>query len=180
MPVKLSELIPPHFHQFYYDFMADRYTHYKQPGGRGSAKSSTDGILIPLKMTQHPNRNAVVLRRVGNTLRTSVVNQVLWGIEQLGMSHLWKFNQSTMEMTYLPTGQQIFFRGADDPQKIKSIKPKKGYIGIRERCKRCFTNVSPIICECTFLRRQDSIRSQLTICISRNCDVVAKQLHQIR
>ena len=130
MPVKLSELIPPHFHQFYYDFMADRYTHYKQPGGRGSAKSSTDGILIPLKMTQHPNRNAVVLRRVGNTLRTSVVNQVLWGIEQLGMSHLWKFNQSTMEMTYLPTGQQIFFRGADDPQKIKSIKPKKGYIGI--------------------------------------------------
>lgn len=126
---KLTDLIPPHFYQLFWDVMADRFTHYKLPGGRGSAKSSALGIILPFAMTQHPNRNAVVLRRVGNTLRTSVVNQVLWGIEQLGMSHLWKFNQSTMEMTYLPTGQQIFFRGADDPQKIKSIKPKKGYVG---------------------------------------------------
>lgn len=127
--VPLDELVPPHFAQLYWDVMKDRYRHYKLPGGRGSAKSSVLGILIPLAMTQHPERNAVVLRRVGNTLRTSVVNQMLWGIDKLGMGHLWRFNASTMEMTYLPTGQQIFFRGADDPQKIKSIKPKKGFIG---------------------------------------------------
>ena len=33
-------------------------------------------------------------------------------------------------MTYLPTGQRIYFSGVDDPQKIKSIKPPFGYIGI--------------------------------------------------
>jgi PBSX family phage terminase large subunit len=31
---------------------------------------------------------------------------------------------------YKHTGQKIFFRGADDPLKIKSIKPERGYIGI--------------------------------------------------
>ncbi len=127
---RLSELIPPHFHQLYRDVMADRFTHYKMPGGRGTGKSTTLGVVVPLMVTQFPDRNAVVLRRVGNTLRTSVVNQILWGIEQLGMIHLWKFNSSTMEMTYLPTGQHIYFRGADDPQKIKSIKPERGYVGI--------------------------------------------------
>ena len=30
----------------------------------------------------------------------------------------------------MPTGQKIYFRGADDPLKIKSIKPEFGYIGI--------------------------------------------------
>ena len=31
---------------------------------------------------------------------------------------------------YLPTGQKILFRGADDPMKIKSIKVPFGYIAI--------------------------------------------------
>ena len=35
-----------------------------------------------------------------------------------------------MEITYKPTGQKIFFRGADDPVKLKGIKVTKGYIGI--------------------------------------------------
>jgi PBSX family phage terminase large subunit len=34
-----------------------------------------------------------------------------------------------MKMVYLPTGQEIMFKGCDDPQKSKSIKPKKGYFG---------------------------------------------------
>jgi phage terminase large subunit len=35
-----------------------------------------------------------------------------------------------MEITYLPTGQKIYFRGGDDPGKIKSIKTTFGHIGI--------------------------------------------------
>jgi len=35
-----------------------------------------------------------------------------------------------MEITYIKTKQKIYFRGADDPLKLKSIKPKFGYIGI--------------------------------------------------
>ena len=35
-----------------------------------------------------------------------------------------------MQIIYKPTGQTIYFRGLDDPLKVKSIKPKFGYIGI--------------------------------------------------
>ena len=35
-----------------------------------------------------------------------------------------------MEITLKATGQKIYFRGADDPDKIKSINPEFGYIGI--------------------------------------------------
>ena len=35
-----------------------------------------------------------------------------------------------MEITLKSTGQKIYFRGADDPEKIKSINPEFGYIGI--------------------------------------------------
>ena len=41
------------------------------------------------------------------------------------------FKVSPMEVTKKSTGQKIYYRGADDPGKIKSIKPPKGmYIGI--------------------------------------------------
>ena len=33
-----------------------------------------------------------------------------------------------MQMVYMPTGQTIYFRGGDEPEKIKSIKPPFGYI----------------------------------------------------
>ena len=71
--------------------------------------------------------NAVVLRKVANTLYDSVYNQLLWGIHKLGVEQYWKVSKSPMEMVYLPTGQKIIFRGADDPLKLKSTKFKIGY-----------------------------------------------------
>ena len=35
-----------------------------------------------------------------------------------------------MEITYLPTGQKILFRGVDDPLKIKSLKTARGYFKV--------------------------------------------------
>src|SRR5690606_26220847 len=71
--------------------------------------------------------NAVVLRKIGNTLRESVYEQILWGIVILGVSKKWHFKVSPLEITYIPTGQKIIFRGADKPKKLKSSKLKKGY-----------------------------------------------------
>ena len=69
--------------------------------------------------------NALVVRRVANTLRTSVYEQLLWAIDTLNVGHLWKENKSLLELEYLPWKNKILFRGADDPQKIKSIKTSK-------------------------------------------------------
>ena len=39
----------------------------------------------------------------------------------------WKPGLSPLELTYLPTGGKIIFRGADMPRKLKSTKFKQGY-----------------------------------------------------
>ena len=85
---------------------------------------------IPLLMKRNPDMHCLVLRKYGNTLKDSVYNQILWAIEMLGLSSEFKATVSPMQIIYKPTGQTIFFRGLDDPLKVKSIKPKFGYIGI--------------------------------------------------
>jgi len=81
-------------------------------------------------MVSHPDIHAVVLRKVGNTIRDSVFAQYIWAIGALGMSAYWDSHVSPMELVYKPTGQKIMFRGADDPMKLKSIKVQFGYIAI--------------------------------------------------
>ena len=58
--------------------------------------------------------------------------QIKWAIDHLGLTGQFKFTVSPMEITLKETGQKIYFRGGDDPQKIKSIRPPEGmYIAIR-------------------------------------------------
>ena len=72
--------------------------------------------------------NAVVLRKIGATIRDSVFSQLEWAIDMLGVSDMWEIKPSIPEMVFKRTGQKILFRGADNPQKIKSIKTSEGYI----------------------------------------------------
>ena len=81
-------------------------------------------------MMKHDNLNALVLRQVGNTIRGSVYNQIVWAIDQLGLNNEFHCTINPAEITRLSTGQKIFFRGADDPLKLKSIKASVGYIGL--------------------------------------------------
>ena len=106
------------------------YTEYIEAGGRGSGKSSFFSIAIIILMLQHPEYNAVIVRKTGNTLRDSVYEQIKWACEQLGVSHLFAFTTSPLQIICRKTGQKISFRGSDDPLKIKSIKTSKGYTAI--------------------------------------------------
>ena len=128
--IRLSTIIPPHFHEAHRLIKKHAYTEIVLPGGRGSCKSSFVGEEIPLLMKKNPDMHCLVLRKYGNTLKDSVFNQILWGIDMLGLSREFKATVSPMQIKYLPTGQTIYFRGLDDPLKVKSIKPKFGYIGI--------------------------------------------------
>ena len=118
------------FHPMIRDIRRGMHTEYVLPGGRGSSKSSCISCIIPELIKKHPDMHALVLRKVGNTIKDSVYAQLQWAISKLGLDAEFKFKQSPFEITYKPTGQKIYFRGADDPIKIKSIKPKFGYIGI--------------------------------------------------
>lgn len=126
-PVKLTSLIAPSFHELHWDILEHKHTHYKLAGGRGSTKSSFISLEIILGMMQDPEANAIATRKVGRFLEESVFEQLRWAIEVLGVSDKWKVRFSPLGLSYLPFGNKIIFRGADDPQKIKSVKLKKGY-----------------------------------------------------
>lgn len=130
--IRLSELIGEAYYSVARDVFHHGHTHYDFSGGRGSLKSSTISILVPLLLMQSENRNchALVLRKVANTIRDSVYAQYIWAIGELGAAAYWEAKVSPMELIYKPTGQKIMFRGADDPMKIKSIKVPFGYIAV--------------------------------------------------
>lgn len=127
MQVRLSSLIGPSFYPVYWDIQEEKHTYYDLYGGRGSLKSSFVGLMIPLGIMDDPEANAIVFRKVANTIETSVYEQLLWGIEALGVDHLWAATKSPYKLTYTPTGQVILFKGLDKAKKLKSIKVAKGY-----------------------------------------------------
>lgn len=118
------------FHPMIRDIRKGKHSEYVLPGGRGSAKSSGVSCIIPEIMKNDPDIHALILRKVGNTIKDSVYAQMKWAISTLNLEQEFEFKKSPMEIIYKPTGQTIYFRGADDPLKIKSIKPPFGYIGI--------------------------------------------------
>lgn len=130
MEINIADRIARSFDSVFWDVQDHGHTFYWLPGGRGSTKSSFVGIEVPLLLMQHPQFHAVVLRKVGNTIKNSVYPQVQWGIEQLGVADRFKCITSPHEITYKATGQKILFFGVDDPMKVKSIKLSFGYVGI--------------------------------------------------
>lgn len=128
--IRLSEKIGSAFYDVAHDVFHHGHTHYDFSGGRGSLKSSTVSVLVPLLLINNPGTHAMVLRKVANTIRDSVYAQYIWAIGELGMAEYWEAKVSPMELIYKPTGQKIMFRGADDPMKIKSIKVPFGYIAV--------------------------------------------------
>lgn len=127
---KLSDLVSPAFAESHLAVKSGSINELVEKGGRGGAKSSFISIEVILLLLTHPECHAVVMRKVGNTLRSSVYAQICWAIASLGLSSRFKCTVSPMECTYIKTGQKILFFGLDDPGKLKSIKVPFGYIGI--------------------------------------------------
>ncbi|WP_044600027.1 PBSX family phage terminase large subunit [Candidatus Stoquefichus massiliensis] len=132
MTVKLSDVLAAPFHAVHVDIVKKRHTHYWLKGGRGSTKSSFISIEIVKGIMDDAQNgimsNALVLRRVKDTLSESVRDQIKWAIEILGVSEYWHVPESKLTITYKPTGQVIRFKGADNPKKVKSTKVPKGWI----------------------------------------------------
>lgn len=125
-----ANLIAPTFSSVLFDIENREHSEYVFLGGRGSTKSSFISINIIDLIMKNEDMHACVLRQVADTLRSSVYQQIMWAIEALGLSDEFHPTVSPLEITRVSTGQKIYFRGADDPNKIKSIKSPFGYIGI--------------------------------------------------
>ncbi len=97
-------------------------------GSRGSKKSKTSALWHIYNIMKYPDANALVVRKTERTLKDSVMADLRWAIDRLGVSDFWKYTTNPLELTYLPTGQKILFRGFDDPLKITSITVPKGVL----------------------------------------------------
>ena len=122
--------IPDKFHPVIRDIRDKKHLEYVFKGGRGSTKSTTVAMTIVELLKNNHDVHAVVCRKVGNTIKDSVYNKIKWAIGKQEFTEEFDAKLSPLEITLKATGQKIYFRGADDPDKIKSINPEFGYIGI--------------------------------------------------
>lgn len=122
--ISLKKLIGKGYNRFWHNKSFYRVV----KGSRGSKKSKTTALNYIYRIMKYPWANLLVVRRYSNTNKQSTYTDLKWAANRMGVSHLFKFNESLPEITYIPTGQKILFRGLDDPLKISSISVDVGIL----------------------------------------------------
>lgn len=122
-------------------------------GSRGSKKSKTTALNFIVRLLKYPWANLLVVRRYSNTNKQSTYTDFKWACNKLGVTHLFKFNESLPEITVKATGQKILFRGLDDELKITSITVDVGVL-----CWAWFEEAYQIESEDKFSTVVESIR----------------------
>ena len=122
--IKMSELLAAKFYDVWRASKSKDILNVVCSGGRGSGKSSNVAHIITQLLMRYPV-NAVGIRKIDNTLEQSVYEQMKWAIEEQKVTHLFKFNKSPLRITYMPRGNYMVFRGAQYPERIKSLKDSR-------------------------------------------------------
>lgn len=122
-------------------------------GSRGSKKSKTTALNFIYRLLKYKWANLLVVRRYSNTNKQSTYTDFKWACNRLGVTHLFKFNESLPEITVKATGQKILFRGLDDELKITSITVDVGIL-----CWAWFEEAYQIETEDKFSTVVESIR----------------------
>lgn len=122
--VSLQEVVGRNYAEFFH--CKKRYRILK--GSRGSKKSKTTALNIIFRMMQYPQANTLVVRRTFTTLKDSCYSDLRWAIARLNVGAYWKCTVNPLEITYVPTGQRIIFRGMDDALKLTSISVPQGVL----------------------------------------------------
>lgn len=112
----------------YKDFWKFRGRYRVCKGSRASKKSKTTALNFITNMMKYKGANLLVVRKTYRTLKDSCFTELKWAIHRLGVDAWWQIKESPLEMTYIPTGQKIYFRGLDDPLKVTSITVDVGQL----------------------------------------------------
>lgn len=121
MKRKLSEFLPKAFYPVWKAANNPDILNIVCKGGRGSGKSSDIAHII-VQLLMRYAVNGVGIRKIDNTIELSIFEQMKWAISEQGVSHLFKINKSPMRITFIPRGNYMVFRGAQEPERIKSLK----------------------------------------------------------
>lgn len=112
----------------YYKLFNSKARYIAVKGARASGKSTAGGFKVVHDIIKYPWLNWLVIRQYQTTQKDSTFSNLKQIITALGLERLFKFTVSPLEITYLPNGTKIYFKGADDPLKLTSITPAVGKI----------------------------------------------------
>jgi phage terminase large subunit len=105
------------FHQIY--IRSERFLiNY---GGTGSSKSYSAAQNEVLKTRKYDKIKTLVVRKVGTTLRDSVIPSFRSRISELGLDADFRYRKTDRTLQ-CRNGSEIIFRGLDDPDKLKSFE----------------------------------------------------------
>lgn len=127
-------------------------------GSRASKKSKTTALWYMAQLSKEKYRaaNLLVVRKTFRTLKDSCFAELKWAIRRLGLEGIWVAKESPLELENRITGQRVYFRGMDDPQKITSITAPQGYL-----CWLWVEEAYELSCEEDFDTLDESIRGEL-------------------
>lgn len=117
-------MINPTFVPIHRDMKESKHLRYVLKGGRGSGKSHFVALELVLELIQKPV-TIICVRKVGNTLSESCFEEIKEAIASINAEAYFQLKRSPLMITYLPRGNSIYFRGADKPEKLKSLKVAK-------------------------------------------------------
>lgn len=113
------------------DIAEHEHEEYWFEGGRGSLKSSTIAAEIVGGVTSVRGRNAICMRNRTNKLRTSVYAEIKKAAKRMGVADEFTWGKSPLQATHKPTGNVIYFFGADnvnpEDSPLKGLTPEDGY-----------------------------------------------------
>ena len=128
--VNFADYMSPVFDELIEDMMAFRHDQYFVAGGRGSFKSTTMSCRVDMGILDDPDANAVVFRKVKDTIGGTVFARYRKTIRDNHLDRWFKIHNSPQRITFRNRHgltQEIRFLGLDKADKSKSAEFEHGY-----------------------------------------------------
>lgn len=78
------------------------------------------------RMRQEPNRKFLLIRKDSKTIRRSIFAAMKKAVEEAGLSNLFTFNESRLEVRCITTGSSCVCCGLNDPERLKGLRSITG------------------------------------------------------
>lgn len=137
--INLDDLVAPTFRRVIADIITAKVSRAILKGGRNTTKSQivSEAIVVGCMRYKY---SAIAIVKHSNKIEERLVNTFKESLRYLGVESRWKLRRAPMELVLLDkygreTDVSIKFAGADDPENLKSYKPRSRsfrYIWIEE------------------------------------------------
>jgi phage terminase large subunit len=114
---RLPELINPKFYPLLWDHK--RFNVFY--GGAGSGKSVFETQRLTFRMVAEKGHNVLGVRKIDKANRDTTFAQMVQTINAWGLHDIFHITVNPLAITCKHNGNQMLFRGLDDPEKLKSI-----------------------------------------------------------